>query len=523
MKSTLRIKKINGIEYWYEDIPYYDTEKKQIRHRSKYLGKNINGKPVRVRDAVNSNEGMLLPSSKPLKAYNYGELIPLQKIIEELSIGEFLGDLLNEKDRNMALAIAMNRITRPVAMYNVRSWYENSALFLNDPELPLKSQNISKLLDKIGDSDIPSTFIGKMLRNLGTNRTLMYDLTSLSSHSQLINLLEYGYSRDDPELPQINLSMVLDKDKGIPVMYDIYPGSIVDVTTLKNTIKKIEAYEVNDYTLVMDRGFFSTGNIEELLHEKIPFIMPATMMLKSVKELMSLAQKDIESPEYLHKFNKKPIFVKPVVLEEANFKVNGYCFYDPKREVEEKSTFYSRLYDVKEHIEKAKIPAWRKAEDVFKERARDMASFYSWEIVDNHFTIIIKKNAVSQRINRMGKFILFYNGERDWMDCLTVYRERDVVEKGFKTMKKDIQSLPLNTNKDSTTKGFIFICFIGLMIRMRLLKMMKETGIVEEYTVESLLLELEKVRKIEMQNGEVIVTEITRKQKDILAKMELCA
>ncbi len=362
-----------------------------------------------------------------------------------------------------------------------------------------------------------------MLRNLGTNRTLMYDLTSLSSHSQLINLLEYGYSRDDPELPQINLSMVLDKDKGIPVMYDIYPGSIVDVTTLKNTIKKIEAYEVNDYTLVMDRGSFSTGNIEELLHEKIPFIMPATMMLKSVKELMSLAQKDIESPEYLHKFNKKPIFVKPVVLEEANFKVNGYCFYDPKREVEEKSTFYSRLYDVKEHIEKAKIPAWRKAEDVFKETARDMASFYSWEIVDNHFTIIIKKNAVSQRINRMGKFILFYNGERDWMDCLTVYRERDVVEKGFKTMKKDIQSLPLNTNKDSTTKGFIFICFIGLMIRMRLLKMMKETGIVEEYTVESLLLELEKVRKIEMQNGEVIVTEITRKQKDILAKMELCA
>jgi len=40
MKSTIRIKTINGKEYWYEDIPYYDKEKKQIRHRSKYLGKN---------------------------------------------------------------------------------------------------------------------------------------------------------------------------------------------------------------------------------------------------------------------------------------------------------------------------------------------------------------------------------------------------------------------------------------------------------------------------------------------------
>ena len=49
MKSTIRIKTINGKEYWYEDIPYYDKEKKQIRHRSKYLGKNIDGKPVQVR------------------------------------------------------------------------------------------------------------------------------------------------------------------------------------------------------------------------------------------------------------------------------------------------------------------------------------------------------------------------------------------------------------------------------------------------------------------------------------------
>ncbi len=317
--------------------------------------------------------------------------------------------------------------------------------------------------------------------------------------------------------------MIVDKEKGIPVMYDIYPGSIVDVTTLKNTIKKVEAYGMNDYTLVMDRGFFSTGNIEELLHEDILFIMPATMMLKSVKELMSSTQKDIESLEYLHKFNKKPIFVKPIVLEHGVFKLNGYCFYDSKRELEEKGTFYSRLYDVKEHLEKTEIPRWRKAEEVFKERARDMASFYSWEMIDNRFRISIKKNAVSQRINRMGKFLLFYNGERDWLDCLTVYRERDVVEKGFKAMKKDIQSLPLNTNKDSTTKGFIFVCFIGLMIRMRLLKMVKETGIIEDYTVESLLLELEKIRIIKMQNGEVIVTELTRKQKEILDKMNLCA
>jgi hypothetical protein len=53
--------------------------------------------------------------------------------------------------------------------------------------------------------------------------------------------------------------------------------------------------------------------------------------------------------------------------------------------------------------------------------------------------------------------------------------------------------------------------------------MMRETKTIEDYTVESLLLELEKIRKIELQNGEVIVTELTRKQKVIIGKMNLCA
>ncbi len=33
-------------------------EKKQIRHKSKYVGRNVNGKPVRVRDVLNSNDNV---------------------------------------------------------------------------------------------------------------------------------------------------------------------------------------------------------------------------------------------------------------------------------------------------------------------------------------------------------------------------------------------------------------------------------------------------------------------------------
>ena len=52
---------------------------------------------------------------------------------------------------------------------------------------------------------------------------------------------------------------------------------------------------------------------------------------------------------------------------------------------------------------------------------------------------------------------------------------------------------------------------------------MKETEIIKDYTVESLLMELEKIKKIEMENGKSIVTELTRKQKYIMEKLNLCA
>jgi hypothetical protein len=46
MKTFIRPQIINGIEYYYEIIPYYDPEKKTVRQKSKYLGKNQSCFPI---------------------------------------------------------------------------------------------------------------------------------------------------------------------------------------------------------------------------------------------------------------------------------------------------------------------------------------------------------------------------------------------------------------------------------------------------------------------------------------------
>ena len=523
MKSTRRIKKLNGIEYWFEETPYYDTEKKQIRHKSKYLGRNIDGHPVRMRTASDEVKNAIKAIPGIKSSYECGSITLLDSIMKDLKLDRYLQDLVTESELMQIKALVFNRIIRPVAMKNIGTWYEGTALVLQNPPISFSGQRISELLAKLGDSNIPGTFMGKILAGLGTKSTLVYDITSLSSYSELINLLEYGYNRDGEPLPQLNFSLIVDQTLGIPVMYDIYPGSIVDVSTLSGTLKKIKAYGVHKFTAIMDRGFFSRGNLEELLDQNISFILPATLNLKDLKILMSESQRDIDDMKYLQKFKKESIHAKKIEFSFNSHSVNGYLYYDPVLEQREKATFRSRIFDVREKLIETHIPRYRKAAEVFKEKARDLEHYFSWVQNDDRFEIEIRQNAVAQAMNKMGKYILFYSGDFDWITCLSMYRERDVVEKGFRTLKTDIGTLPLNTHNDRTTRGFLFISFMSLIIRSRLLKKMKETGLLKRYSIHHLILELEKFRKVKLANGEIAMTEMTKKQREIFDALGLCA
>ena len=142
----------------------------------------------------------------------------------------------------------------------------------------------------------------------------------------------------------------------------------------------------------------------------------------------------------------------------------------------------------------------------FFETAGKFKNFFDWKQVDNRIEATIKQNAVAQRTNLMGKFILFHSGDVDWMTCLSLYRERDEIEKEIEVMKSDLDALPLNTHSDSTMCGFLFIVFLGLIIRSRLLRMMTDAGLLKRYAIKGLLLELEKFRKISLADGRIMNT-----------------
>jgi transposase len=334
-------------------------------------------------------------------------------------------------------------------------------------------------------------------------------------------MLEYGYKHEGPHAPQVKLSIVADKDSGIPLMYDLYPGSIIDVTTLFNTVHKIRDMGVTGYTLILDRGFFSKENLALLQDEGVRFVMPGYLKLKDVKETISREHDTITDPGCLRMYHDKVVFVKPVSITVEGLPVEAYYYYDQDREKWEKDTFYKTLYRVVEELRNHRV----KSLDYQRIVLGIAGKYYKYldvhRNIDSSLTVDVRKNAVSQRINRMGRYLICHQGEMTWEECLRTYKERDMIEKRFHHLKNDLEAVPMHVQKESTMRGFIFICFIALILRMRLQEKLEETRLDKNYSVEALLLELEKIHLIRLENGEQLLTEQTKKQKDIIKKLGL--
>ena len=77
-------------------------------------------------------------------------------------------------------------------------------------------------------------------------------------------------------LPQINIAYFLDSQTGIPLYFDVYYGSIVDMEHCKTAVNILKNIDEKAKTcFVMDRGYFSGQNLDFLSENNYKFICMA--------------------------------------------------------------------------------------------------------------------------------------------------------------------------------------------------------------------------------------------------------
>lgn len=143
----------------------------------------------------------------------------------------------------------------------------------------LASQRISEILSSIG-TDGKQTFLAKWISNVLENDYICYDITSVSSYSELNEFIKWGFNRDKEKLPQLNLAMLFGQKSALPVYYDRVPGNINDVSTLHNLVLTFKALEVKLLNYVMDKGFYSRKNVDVLVKNRDRFTLSVPLSNK---------------------------------------------------------------------------------------------------------------------------------------------------------------------------------------------------------------------------------------------------
>jgi hypothetical protein len=119
-------------------------------------------------------------------------------IVERLGLGPLLRTVWPGTAQEL-LFLAIYQLVETKLLYLARAWAEGADV---DPRLDLSSQRLSRLMEELGrEEDRRLQFFEAWMKQQRDIRAILFDITSLSSYSKLIEEIEWGYNRDGDRLP----------------------------------------------------------------------------------------------------------------------------------------------------------------------------------------------------------------------------------------------------------------------------------------------------------------------------------
>lgn len=501
--------KIKGRIYLYKVESYWDKAKKQPRQRRTYIG------PKR-----NENKPKTKQKNSALVSKNFGNIFLLEFLSNKIGLTGILKAIFPDRYREI-LGLAFYEITEATALYLFPYWLDEQYL----PDVKkLHSTSISNLCEDLGRLQTRKIdFLQRWIEHQKPIKGVYYDITSVSSYSTNIDFIEWGYNRDNENLAQLNIGVTFCQNSALPIYYNLYPGSIVDVTTLKNCIKYLKVFDLKDILFVLDRGFFSKANILEMNNNenKIVFIQPLPFTLKKVKEVIKKHRKQLSMPINAFKYKEELLHYLSTSIDFDKNAFDAHIFFNEKCEIDQKHKFLSSLLELEDKLKDKKLKTLKEYLH-FKNSAivGRYREYFKW----NKTTLKIEKNMkrVKAYISKLGSFVLLTNQQgMDKLEVLSHYRKKDRIEKLFDIVKNEMDGNRLRVHSQYNTDGRLFLKFIALIIYMELSKTMKEKKLFDKYSVKELLAELKKLKITTLKHNDPFLSELSKKQKTIFKAFEI--
>jgi len=519
--------KQTGITYAYENEAYWDKEKQQSRARRKLIGKIdpetgeiIPTRPYKKRDAKSSQTAKPgpVPIANVQRRY-YGATYLFDQIGHVTGVWEDLKASFPGIFKQI-LSVAYYLIledSNPLSRFS--HWQRRHVHPFGDD---IASQRSSELFQWMEEKD-RMTFFQRQGKRRIEKEYWAFDITSISSYSQALCQVKRGRNKEQDRLPQINLALLFGEESGLPFYYRKLPGNITDVTSLRQLIGEFDVMGYSQVRVVLDRGFYSKENINALFQHHQKFLIGVKLRLKYVKEVLDKERDNLQVWSNHHaQFRVYGISRtiqwdyeqhRPYKRDTLTGKRRAYLhiFYNPEKAARDQVEMNDYLTSLQQDLDLGHRKDYR---------MKDYDKYFDVTHTPKRGKKITpREEAMKDASRNYGYFALLSNEVEAPFDALSLYRSKDIVEKGFGDLKERLNFRRMQVSSELSLDGKVFVEFIALIYLSYVKKKMQDAGLFAKWTLQGLLDELDSIELFEAPEHGRFLGEVTQKQRDLYAAL----
>jgi hypothetical protein len=522
--------KQTGITYAYNNEAYWDKDKKQSRAKRTLLGRvdPETGEIVPTR-AYKKKEKIIAsvpvkPGPMPINAFKrsfFGATYLFDQIGRITGIAADLKACFPDSYKQI-LSIAYFLILEENNALNRFSHWQKLHIHPNREDIP--SQRSSELFQSISEEGRMIFFQKQGKRRIG-KEYWAFDITSISSYSDALCQIKKGRNKEYDRLPQLNLALLFGEESGLPFYYRKLPGNITDVKTVKQLMTEFDVMGYKKVSVILDRGFYSKENVNELFKNHQKFIIGVKLNLSYVKTVLEQERDNLKLWGNL----------------ETQFGTYGLCRtiewdYEQERPykgdtIKGKRRAYLMLFYNPEKAAKDQIEMNEYLTNLHDDLVNNTQKEYRMKDYDKYFEVTetpkrgrkvkSREEAMLEAARNYGYFALLSNDVQDPFEALSLYRSKDIVEKGFGNLKERLNCRRLRVSSELSLNGKLFIEFIALIYLSYVKKKMQEAKLFDKWTLQGLLDELDVIELFEAPEYGRVLGEITEKQKGLFQALRV--
>ena len=516
--------KKNGVTYAYESEPYWDKEKQQSRAKRTLLGRvdPKTGEIIPTRSYKRKTEPGAkerpkrgpVPITKVQRSF-YGASYLLDQIGKKAGIQQDLKECFPDRYRQILSIVYYLILEENNALSRFSHWQR---LHIHPYGKDIPSQRSSELFQSI-DEESRMAFFKKQGRRRIEKEYWAFDITSISSYSQTLCQVKKGRNKEYDRLPQINLALLFGEESGLPFYYRKLAGNITDVKTVKQLMAEFDVMGYKKVNVILDRGFYSSGNINQLYKNHQKFIIGVRLGLNYVKEILEKERESLPLWSNLKTQFGTYGLCRPMEWnyeQERPYKgdvLTGtrraylHLFYNPEKAARDQVEMNDYLTSLHNDLTEGTRKEYRR---------KDYDKYFHISSTPKRgLKIVPKEEAMREAARNYGYFALLSNEVNDPFEALSLYRSKDIVEKGFGNLKDRLNFRRMEVSSELSLNGKLFVEFVALIYLSYVKKKMQEASLFDKWTLQGLLDELDTIELLESPEHGRLLGEVTKKQEQL--------